>query len=554
MKGFEEILLDIEASTGSTTDAFDLMSETASQKFAVMRARFKDVSLVVGTTLLPAIQSIADALIPVVTAIANFAEEHQTLVKFIAIGAVIIGGLGLAITAIGFVIGPVIGLITAIGAAMAVSAASGGLLAGVMALLAGPVGIALLIAGAAAVTVAIVKMKDGIDDTTAALAPGLAEAAGKAAIGIDTLTVATDKGTASQEEMNKAIRDHLLEGEAQVEAMLKAREASSQYALAVDSVALSEKELADLRAGWEAAGERRLLMIERATDALGDFQRAQQGLGSTAFIGPILRTTEALQGLAAAAIAGSSEIVTALADMSEAFVDIDTKVRDSRVGFEGWQKRVEQMAQVGAMVVVPVFQLIAEKAEEVDEAVEESIKSIVSMNKQLEIILALGWKAASDALGNRMRDLVPANVIGGEHRGAVAGIGALQAEFRKLLEEAGTGMFKRFTESGAPLSEVDMSILAGSEGVLGSFLRDLSDPQRRLLSNVDQIFGQVVGPGTPGGVVKIVEQHITINGDNFGFEGLTEKIGEAVVELSETGALSDVQVGASPNQLAGQPA
>ena len=176
------------------------------------------------------------------------------------------------------------------------------------------------------------------------------------------------------------------------------------------------------------------------------------------------------------------------------------------------------------------------------------------MNKQLEIILALGWKAASDALGNRMRDLVPANVIGGEHRGAVAGIGALQAEFRKLLEEAGTGMFKRFTESGAPLSEVDMSILAGSEGVLGSFLRDLSDPQRRLLSNVDQIFGQVVGPGTPGGVVKIVEQHITINGDNFGFEGFTEKIGEAVVELTATGALQDIQVGASPNQLAGQPA
>ena len=51
----------------------------------------------------------------------------------------------------------------------------------------------------------------------------------------------------------------------------------------------------------------------------------------------------------------------------------------------------------------------------------------------------------------------------------------------------------------------------------------------------------------------MVEQHINIYGDNFGAEGFVEKVAEVVGELTATGALSDVQVGASPSQLAGQP-
>ena len=492
----------------------------------VVQARVEDAAAALGTQLLP----IAAKVIGAVSALVGWFGDLSPKVRA---AILIVGGITLGLSLLVVVLGPVIGLVLGLAGAMATAAASGGLLAGVMAIMAGPAGIALLVGGAVAVTAAILKMKDGIKDATEVLDPGMAVASETAAGGVDTLTTSVGKVSVAigdltwdYSQSTKALKELDQQQGIFRTSTGEAVKVASQYAFVEEDLVQLEADRLKMMERITAAEEKRALMIERTTDKLGDYRRGLAGLGSSAIIGPIGRTTEALLKLGSAAITGSSELVTALADANQMILDHDTAVGDSRVGWEGWQKRAEEAAQVGAMVVAPMFTAIA------DEAGKATVK-VLSMSDQLNAIMDDAFERVAVALGGSIAGGTPA--FSGQTSADIGGvaIGELQAKFGAALDAAKTGTPK-------------------GENMLKGFLSGLSRGQLNILSNRSGLFGQVAG-GVTGEVRTVVEQHINIYGDNFGAEGFVEKVAEVVGELTATGALSDVQVGASPSQLAGQP-
>jgi TP901 family phage tail tape measure protein len=161
---FEKDLHDISTAAGASDTAFEEMQKTSARQFALMKANFTELKISVGTTLIPIFNDVANTLGPVIEGIANFAENHGWLVKTIAIGAAVILGLGTSMAVLGVILGPLIGLVTALAASYAAAATTGGVLAGVMAILTGPVGIGLLIAGVGSAVVAMAVLTDKMGD------------------------------------------------------------------------------------------------------------------------------------------------------------------------------------------------------------------------------------------------------------------------------------------------------------------------------------------------------------------------------------------------------
>lgn len=128
-----------QANTALTIEAEKRYATFAAQ-MQIFQNNLNDIGIVLGATILPALNSILTAIAPVMSSFAQFATEHpKIVVAILAIGAVI-GVLGVALVTIGLVLP---GIITAIGLLSTAFAAAGPVVAAVAAVLLGPLGIAI---------------------------------------------------------------------------------------------------------------------------------------------------------------------------------------------------------------------------------------------------------------------------------------------------------------------------------------------------------------------------------------------------------------------------
>lgn len=87
---------------GSMSREFEARRKTAAAQWKMLGNTVTELSVNIGTVLLPAVNSVMAAIVPVTTAMADFAREHPTLTAAIAGTAVVIGGLVVGATALGY--------------------------------------------------------------------------------------------------------------------------------------------------------------------------------------------------------------------------------------------------------------------------------------------------------------------------------------------------------------------------------------------------------------------------------------------------------------------
>ena len=128
-----------QENTALTAEAEKRYATTASQ-LQVFKNNLNDLGITLGSVILPALNSMLKAIAPLIAGFAQFASEHpQIVVAFLAIGAVI-GAVGVALVAIGFILP---GLITGIGLVATAFTAAAPIIGAAVALMMGPLGIAI---------------------------------------------------------------------------------------------------------------------------------------------------------------------------------------------------------------------------------------------------------------------------------------------------------------------------------------------------------------------------------------------------------------------------
>lgn len=154
-KGFNDQLKNMEESSGLCAKAADEMGKTG-DSFEEFQARISNLKSDLGEALLPAINSILDAISPVVDAIRNWAAEHPKIAQTIMVVVAAIG----AFLVIGGALTAFIGtLVIAFGAI----SSAGGILAVVIGALTSPITIVIgIIAGLIAIGVALYQNWDTI--------------------------------------------------------------------------------------------------------------------------------------------------------------------------------------------------------------------------------------------------------------------------------------------------------------------------------------------------------------------------------------------------------
>lgn len=99
------------AFAGSVAEEYARTAQTSAHRLAVTRARWNNVMIRLGDKLLPVLESITNALVPVIEGLTRFIDQHPTLTKYLVMGAGALGGLAL-------VVAPVITAVAALGAAI----------------------------------------------------------------------------------------------------------------------------------------------------------------------------------------------------------------------------------------------------------------------------------------------------------------------------------------------------------------------------------------------------------------------------------------------------
>lgn len=99
-KDLIDILNKEKNSLGSTEAAYALYSSTTGAQMARARESFENVQIAIGTALLPAVNRLLDALLPLLQRFAVWADQHPKLVAGIMMGVAALGALLLAISAI----------------------------------------------------------------------------------------------------------------------------------------------------------------------------------------------------------------------------------------------------------------------------------------------------------------------------------------------------------------------------------------------------------------------------------------------------------------------
>ncbi len=92
-KTFANDLDAMANSAGAATDAFEEMEKSSARQMAKLKASFKDISITVGTILLPVLTSVVDILQPMIKNIRDWAAAHPGLTKAIVIGTLALGSL-----------------------------------------------------------------------------------------------------------------------------------------------------------------------------------------------------------------------------------------------------------------------------------------------------------------------------------------------------------------------------------------------------------------------------------------------------------------------------
>lgn len=95
-------------SQGVAEDAFSKMSKTTTQRLNELKSAFSSLKIGIGNTLLPALADLANGIMKVIKPIIEFANKHQTLVKYIIGGMAAFSGMAVVLGMVSFGIGIVI--------------------------------------------------------------------------------------------------------------------------------------------------------------------------------------------------------------------------------------------------------------------------------------------------------------------------------------------------------------------------------------------------------------------------------------------------------------
>ena len=80
-------------SAGAATEAFDIINESTARQFEIMQARLKVVSIELGTVLLPIVIAITGKVSDMASKFRDFYKDHPTLVKWVGLISLALGGL-----------------------------------------------------------------------------------------------------------------------------------------------------------------------------------------------------------------------------------------------------------------------------------------------------------------------------------------------------------------------------------------------------------------------------------------------------------------------------
>lgn len=120
-KDMIDIYNSLNSSIGSTDKAYKAYSQTTAAQSARMKQELGNLNIAIGTALLPSVNKLLEAVLPLIQSFAVWAERHQTLVAGILAG---VAALGALLTILGIIT-------TAIGIFTTLTAASGLVIAGV---------------------------------------------------------------------------------------------------------------------------------------------------------------------------------------------------------------------------------------------------------------------------------------------------------------------------------------------------------------------------------------------------------------------------------------
>jgi TP901 family phage tail tape measure protein len=150
---FTAIMEDMGNKTGATKEAFDIIAASdPSFAWKQLKATMQDLAITIGQALIPAISSILGFVTPVISVVAEFAKEHQTLTTVIVGLAAAFGGLLI-------VMGPILMLmpgIVALGTALATVFSAGVIGAGLTAVAGGFAAFAAVLTGPVVAAIAAV--------------------------------------------------------------------------------------------------------------------------------------------------------------------------------------------------------------------------------------------------------------------------------------------------------------------------------------------------------------------------------------------------------------
>ena len=109
---FNSLLKQMDSATGSSKEAFDaFVAANPAFAFEQMKAKMAALAVDIGTILLPALITLAERIIPIVTAMRDWARDNPVLVEGLVL-------LGVGISALMLILGPILVVLPGITAAM----------------------------------------------------------------------------------------------------------------------------------------------------------------------------------------------------------------------------------------------------------------------------------------------------------------------------------------------------------------------------------------------------------------------------------------------------
>lgn len=134
---FSSQLYEMNNATGATEEAFRIMAETSAQQFAQLKASLNVIVIQIGSVVLPVLNSIAQAVLPVIQSFSKWAAENPKIVTIIVAMVAAIAGLILVLTSVAGIVAVVAAAFASgfLGIAAAVAVGVGAVVAGGIAIM-----------------------------------------------------------------------------------------------------------------------------------------------------------------------------------------------------------------------------------------------------------------------------------------------------------------------------------------------------------------------------------------------------------------------------------